>query len=192
MCYDVTDVVSPVVTNSSPEGNVCDNGGNENNEEFDHIAPKAQILLVCCWRAMKEVSLLLGEITKNSPVKKDESFGLLSFEQFEEIGQLFTNMLLTSKHRGAYELAHDGFVKLCHMLWRCDERQIQRLPEVFLTRLLSDISSDDPTPWLCGTRRSAGLPFFFKAIVTTEPNTTGKCCFKSVMKGTSGIHTILV
>ena len=26
VCYDVTDVVSPVVTNSSPEGNICDNG----------------------------------------------------------------------------------------------------------------------------------------------------------------------
>ena len=47
---------------------------------------------------------------------------------------------------------------------RCEQREIQRLPEVFLTKLLSDISSENPTPWLCGTRRSAGLPFFFKVI----------------------------
>jgi hypothetical protein len=54
----------------------------ENDEVLDHFAPKAQILLVCCWRAMKEVSLLLGEITKRAPVKeKDQSYGLLSFEQ---------------------------------------------------------------------------------------------------------------
>jgi hypothetical protein len=54
----------------------------ENSEEFDDFAPKAQILLVCCWRAMKEVSLLLGEITKRAPVKeKDGSFGLLGFKQ---------------------------------------------------------------------------------------------------------------
>ena len=54
----------------------------DNDEEFDNFAPKAQILLVCCWRAMKEVSLLLGEITKRAPVKeKDESYGLLTFQQ---------------------------------------------------------------------------------------------------------------
>ncbi|XP_028408527.1 thyroid adenoma-associated protein homolog [Dendronephthya gigantea] len=185
-CYDVTSVVSPVVTNSSPEGNLCDNDhmvDGESPEVAESFAPKAQILLVCCWRAMKEVSLLLGEITKRATVKeKDQSYGLLTFVQFEEIGELFTNILLTSKHRGAYELAHEGFVKLCHMLWRCEQKEIQRLPEVFLKRLLADISSDNPAPWLCGTRRSAGLPFFFKAIVTTEPNTTGKYCFKSVMR----------
>lgn len=28
----------------------------------------------------------------------------------------------------------------------------------------------------------------FQAIVTTEPNTTGKCYFKSVMKGTTLIY----
>ena len=54
----------------------------DNDEEFDNFAPKAQILLVCCWRAMKEVSLLLGEITKRAPVKKnDQSSGLLTFRQ---------------------------------------------------------------------------------------------------------------
>ena len=51
-------------------------------EEFDEFAPKAQILLVCCWRAMKEVSLLLGELTNRAPVmRKVESFGLLNFKQ---------------------------------------------------------------------------------------------------------------
>lgn len=55
-------------------------------EEWDDFAPKAQILLVCCWRTMKEVSLLLGEITKRAPVKEpNQKHGLLSFEQVKMI-----------------------------------------------------------------------------------------------------------
>ena len=51
-------------------------------EEFDEFAPKAQILLVCCWRARKEVSLLLGELTNRAPMmRKGQSFGLLNFKQ---------------------------------------------------------------------------------------------------------------
>ena len=51
-------------------------------EEFDEFAPKAQILLVCCWRAMKEVSLLLGELTNRAPMmRKGQSFGFLNFKQ---------------------------------------------------------------------------------------------------------------
>ena len=56
--------------------------GHEENEDFEDFAPKSQILLVCCWRAMKEVSLLLGEITKRAPVRHENaSYGLLSFHQ---------------------------------------------------------------------------------------------------------------
>jgi len=38
--------------------------------------------------------------------------------QVIQIGDYFTTLLLESKHRGAFELAYAGFVKVTEMLWR--------------------------------------------------------------------------
>lgn len=38
--------------------------------------------------------------------------------QIDEIGCYFKTQLLESIHRGAFELAYAGFVKMCDMLWR--------------------------------------------------------------------------
>ena len=41
-----------------------------------------EYLVVCCWRSIKEVSLLLGEITANAPVAAEkETKGLISISQ---------------------------------------------------------------------------------------------------------------
>ena len=44
-------------------------------------------------------------------------FGIFFF-QILDIGSYFTTQLLESKHRGAFELAYAGFVKVTEMLWR--------------------------------------------------------------------------
>lgn len=45
-------------------------------------APASQLLLVCCWRTMKEVALLLGELAENAPLQVDNStHGLLTAKQ---------------------------------------------------------------------------------------------------------------
>lgn len=36
-------------------------------------APASQLLLVCCWRTMKEVALLLGELSENAPLQVGNS-----------------------------------------------------------------------------------------------------------------------
>ena len=45
-------------------------------------APASQLLLVCCWRTMKEVALLLGELAENAPLQiGDINPGLLTTKQ---------------------------------------------------------------------------------------------------------------
>ena len=51
-------------------------------KEGQMIAPASQILLVCCWRTMKEVALLLGELAENASLQVCNSkHGLLTPKQ---------------------------------------------------------------------------------------------------------------
>lgn len=49
-----------------------------------------QYLVVCCWRSIKEVSLLLGHVTLSAPIKcsdeddDEEQGALLTFEQVHD------------------------------------------------------------------------------------------------------------
>ncbi|KAJ7373357.1 hypothetical protein OS493_012949 [Desmophyllum pertusum] len=192
-CFCTADIVAPVVTSSSPEGFMVDDNEDPDEDlsqvpqysvlEESHIkAPAAQILLVCCWRTMKEVALLLGELADNAPLQvANNRNGLFTAQQLCNIGGFFTKVLLTSKHRGAFELAYTGFAKLCAVLWRSTDTDLRQLPEQWLQTLLDDLTSDIPSEALCGTRRSAGVPFFIQAIVTTEPSAAARACFKRVM-----------
>ncbi|XP_048585812.1 thyroid adenoma-associated protein homolog isoform X2 [Nematostella vectensis] len=181
--FVVAELVFPVVTSSSPEGHVIDDSINDDvvaasAEKSPVFTPSSQALLVCCWRTMKEVALLLGDLVQNV---SDDS-GLLTADQVKRIGDFFTAVLLTSKHRGAFELAYTGFMKLCEVLWRCRDADLRGLPLAWLDGLMSDISTTVPSDFLSGTRRSAGVPFFVQAVVTTEPFAAGKASFKRVMR----------
>ncbi|XP_067681790.1 tRNA (32-2'-O)-methyltransferase regulator THADA-like [Haliotis asinina] len=197
-CLDLARVVSPVVQDSSPEGNVPTEaimgpGLNvdavvqseeekklllETTESEKMVTLMPEYLVVCCWRTIKEVSLILGQICLQATVGDT---GLISPQQVQALGSYFTTQLLESKHRGAFELAYAGFVKMCEMLWRHASVDLHSLPRRWLEEVMCDIISDNPDSRLCATRRSAGVPFYVQALVTTEPTSTGRVCFKSAM-----------
>ncbi|XP_019371913.1 PREDICTED: thyroid adenoma-associated protein isoform X1 [Gavialis gangeticus] len=144
----------------------------------------AQMVLVCCWRSMKEVSLLLGMLCKLLPLKatSESSDGLITEEQIKDIGNYFKHHLLQSRHRGAFELAYTGFVKLTETLSRCNNERLQRLPEQWLCSVLEEIKSCDPSSKLCATRRSAGIPFYVQALLASEPKKSTTNLLKITMK----------
>ncbi|NXE07593.1 THADA protein, partial [Lophotis ruficrista] len=131
----------------------------------------AQMVLVCCWRSMKEVSLLLGTLCKLLPSQaaSEPSDGLITVEQVKNIGDYFKHHLLQSRHRGAFELAYAGFVQLTGMLSRCNSESLRKMPEQWLSCVLEEIKSCDPSSTLCATRRSAGIPFYIQALLASEP-----------------------
>ncbi|XP_054977964.1 thyroid adenoma-associated protein isoform X2 [Sorex araneus] len=131
----------------------------------------AQMVLVCCWRSMKEVALLLGTLCQllTAPPRPEAPAGLLAEEQVKEIGAYFKQRLLQSRHRGAFELAYTGFVRLTETLSRCASVSLQKLPEQWLQSVLEEIKSSDPSSKLCATRRSAGIPFYIQALLASEP-----------------------
>ncbi|XP_049726402.1 thyroid adenoma-associated protein isoform X2 [Elephas maximus indicus] len=144
----------------------------------------AQMVLVCCWRSMKEVALLLGTLCQLLPMRSvPESYGgLLTVEQVKDIGDYFKQHLLQSRHRGAFELAYTGFVKLTEILSRCPNVSLQKLPEQWLWNVLEEIKCSDPSSKLCATRRSAGIPFYIQALLASEPKKGKMDLLKITMK----------
>ncbi|KAM8946134.1 tRNA (32-2'-O)-methyltransferase regulator THADA [Pelodytes ibericus] len=144
----------------------------------------AQMVLVCCWRSMKEVSLLLGMLCQTLTIQNpsDSPCGLLTVEQVKEMGEYFKHHLLQSRHRGAFELAYVGFAKLTEMLIGCKEESLHRLPCQWLCNVLEEIKSSDPSSKLCATRRSAGIPFYIQALLASEPKNSKAGLLKMTMK----------
>ncbi|XP_049337727.1 thyroid adenoma-associated protein isoform X1 [Astyanax mexicanus] len=224
LCYRMSDVVSPVVQSSSPEGLIPMDTDSETSaglqKILQEIQPRdtndfftsarelnatsdeqtrthqanasgsageayrvtAQMVLVCCWRSMKEVSMLLGELCQSMPLHTHTHKGLITEEQVKGVGQYFREQLLQSRHRGAFELAYVGFVRLTDMLCRSGSATLQQLPTLWLKEVLEEVKCSDPSSKLCATRRSAGIPFYIQALLSSEPKASSCSLLKMTMK----------
>ncbi|XP_073980675.1 thyroid adenoma-associated protein homolog isoform X3 [Rhodnius prolixus] len=166
--FKCNEVVACVVNNSSPEGHLpmdfnCDNKLLAEEENNTETPVTAQMVLLCSWRTVKEVSLLLGEIVEQLSSFKETV--LISEEEIIRIGNHLMNLLLETKHRGAFEQAYLGFCKLAGSLWRCPIGNLHELPLQWLTSTLDEISTNEK---LSATRRSAGIPFIIQGLVCSE------------------------
>ncbi|XP_065815241.1 thyroid adenoma-associated protein isoform X1 [Labrus bergylta] len=230
VCYRMSDVVSPVVQSSSPEGLIPMDTDSETSDGLQRILQEiqprdtndfftstreldtqrtddrthtpthtatlntggegyrvtAQMVLVCCWRSMKEVAMLLGQLCQSLPLHYSDNThtqpGLITEEQVEGVGLYFRQQLLQSRHRGAFELAYVGFVRLTEMLCRSGSQALQQLPSRWLTEVLQEVKSSDPSSKLCATRRSAGIPFYIQALLSSEPKSSSCSLLKMTMR----------
>ncbi|XP_046803544.1 thyroid adenoma-associated protein homolog isoform X4 [Lucilia cuprina] len=197
ICKDLTNVVAPIVNSSSPEGHLPNDFSDLPQElqtkqpspekkssspckilssklrkiDMASVKTTPQMVLLCAWRTVKEVSLILGEIVICSPIqfnKLTEHF-LITKEQILEIGEHFKLLLSETKHRGAFEQAYVGFSKLCCRLWTVEANDLNSLPMIWLRDLINLISKDELfNEKICATRRSAGVPFMVQALITSE------------------------
>ncbi|XP_072293704.1 thyroid adenoma-associated protein [Eucyclogobius newberryi] len=168
---------------AEPSEEQTENAGNPSPDaggERDHVT--AQMVLVCCWRSMKEVSMLLGQLCQSLPQDGASRRGLITEEQVEGVGLYFRQQLLQSRHRGAFELAYVGFVRLTDTLCRSGSQALQRLPSRWLSEVLEEVKSSDPSSKLCATRRSAGIPFYIQALLSSEPKSSSCSLLKMTMR----------
>ncbi|KAG8187737.1 hypothetical protein JTE90_015607 [Oedothorax gibbosus] len=150
-------------------------------------AVTAQILLLCCWRTHKEVSLLFGEMAEKIPVSDGDEKSLLSVSQVMNIGEYFIRQMTLVKHKGAFEQAFIGFSQLCHMLWRSNIKVLNELPKEWLRDLFLAIRGLKDNSHLCSTRRSAGLPFIVQALLTSDPGLSNSLFFKNTISSLLGM-----
>ena len=192
LCLEVITLVSPFVSSDAPEGELCDASI---ADVFDQLSMEdkcsvsdvelqaqiARILLVCSWRSMKEVSLLLGLlVSEYICFSKDKSLLLIPIETVQNVWEMFCQVLLHSKHAGAYELASLGFMRLCSMLWTSAHPKLRCIPVDAVTLMIHDLTSDGLQD-LPVTRRSAGIPFYMQALCSTEPPINANSSFKKLM-----------
>lgn len=165
-CCSISEKIMPVVCNPSPEGYLPENVEDlcENDE-----SPKAQMVLVYAWRTMKEMTLLLAEIVKQS-IKLENQISMLSEETLAKIGQFFVDVFIQSKHRGVFEQAYVGFSIICENFWKSSRSKISCLPKQWLQDAVDLCTGKKHSDDLCATRRSAGLPFLILSILTTSPD----------------------
>uniref|UniRef100_A0A0K0CZ08 DUF2428 domain-containing protein n=1 Tax=Angiostrongylus cantonensis TaxID=6313 RepID=A0A0K0CZ08_ANGCA len=120
-------------------------------------AEVSQVLLVCCWRAHKHVSTILGLlVTKLCPL------GVLTSKDVDRIGAYYWLQLTECKHCGAFETAVEGFPSLHGYLYKqlctCrDEFSIYPVL-IFLTHLFP--SNTDVTAVIEKGRNSKSVQSF--------------------------------
>ncbi|KAG7301911.1 hypothetical protein JYU34_013330 [Plutella xylostella] len=176
-CMRVTDCAAPIVNNSSPEGHLPMDSG----VKLGSGQVTAQMVLLCAWRSVKEVSLLLGSISSRLTIEGESRDSTVTHAQVVSIGRHLTTLLAETKHRGAFEQAYVGFNMLLTRLWSCRSESLLSLPDSWLSGLMSDIA-EGSSDKLCATRRSAGVPYIIQALVTTELQVNGHPrCFHRCM-----------
>ncbi|XP_059670321.1 uncharacterized protein LOC132315900 [Cornus florida] len=161
----------------------------KNSKLAQDVQPSEQIVMVGCWLAMKEVSLLLGTIIRKIPLPTSESskFGnsfcdavgpttsdvMLDLKQLETIGNHFLEVLLKMKHNGAIDKTRAGFTALCNRLLCSNDPRLCKLTESWMEQLMErTVAKGQTVDDLL--RRSAGIPAAFTALFLSEPEGTPK------------------
>ncbi|XP_015573647.2 thyroid adenoma-associated protein homolog isoform X1 [Ricinus communis] len=160
-----------------------------------------QIVMVGCWLAMKEVSLLLGTIIRKVPLPSNScsrslevsmsnagdssemstSIAVLDLKQLEEIGNHFLEVLLKMKHNGAIDKTRAGFTALCNRLLCSNDPRLCKLTESWMDQLMQrTVSKGQTVDDLL--RRSAGIPAAFTALFLSEPEGAPKKLLPRALK----------
>ncbi|KAH9296258.1 hypothetical protein KI387_039846, partial [Taxus chinensis] len=178
----------------------------DDGKDIEAVGPVDQVVMVGCWLAMKEVSLLLGTLTRKVPLpgcisgfvdrfqagseigqlvensKKIGSFSvMLDVKQLETIGEHFLKVLLVMKHNGAIDKTRAGFTALCNRLLCSSDPRVNQMPETWMKQLMErTIAKGQTVDDLL--RRSAGIPAAFIALFLAEPEGTPKKLLPSAMR----------
>ncbi|XP_058096528.1 uncharacterized protein LOC131242120 [Magnolia sinica] len=191
---DMDDIVDDAFLSDVPVGMDPSDSSSElqvkNSKLEDNVRPTEQVVMVGCWLAMKEVSLLLGTITRKIPLPsgncsdsskpgdplceatdeypKATTDVMLDLKQLETIGNHFLEVLLKMKHNGAIDKTRAGFTALCNRLLCSNDPRLCKMTESWMEQLMErTVAIGQTVDDLL--RRSAGIPATFIALFLSEP-----------------------
>ncbi|EEQ31240.1 HEAT repeat protein [Microsporum canis CBS 113480] len=171
LCEAMWSDVQAVLCVDSPEREHGDSA-------VDLLGPKD--ILSCCWRALRESSLLLNAILSNTsyaPLRDG-----LNYEEYSRVGNLTFSQLAELRHRGAFSAVSQTFVSCCQRCSLSKDKAIASLPETWFTEILSTIHGQSSKL----TRRSAGLP----ALALGVASSAKPLFFHEIMEKLQGIAKV--
>ncbi|KAI1701489.1 putative death-receptor fusion protein (DUF2428) domain-containing protein [Ditylenchus destructor] len=158
ICFQMADVVTPVVHNLSPEGFMPECLAKK--EGSDDMVFASQRLSVCCWRAHKTISSMFGLLVSKLPFPH-----VLDCDTLKRIVDYLWLQLTECRHCGAFGRAAESFEVVC----RRSDRLRNLSPVNWLEQALDALAGKKDSEKLCSTRRSAGLPHLVTALLSTQP-----------------------
>ncbi|KAG8044278.1 hypothetical protein GUJ93_ZPchr0130g6516 [Zizania palustris] len=170
MPYDVDDMVddgsflSDIIDENQPH--TVSEIAESNTKSGHNGKPADHIVMVGCWLAMKEVSLLFGTIIRKIPLPGC-SHSNSSHDGFAE------NTEETNHHNGAIDKTRAGFTALCNRLLCSNDSRLCKMIESWMMLLMDrTVVKGQTVDDLL--RRSAGIPAAFIALFLAEPEGTPK------------------
>eukprot|EP00050_Salpingoeca_kvevrii_P020133 m.94985 g.94985 ORF g.94985 m.94985 type:complete len:651 (-) comp8728_c0_seq2:992-2944(-) len=136
--------------------------------------------MVCCWRTMKEVSLVFGTLCANvlpalEPLAGDNAGDDANYARCKSRSEglqddalagrvrVFLELLLKTRHRGAVDLLHVGFSQMCSAFSRSASPLLRQLSLSMLRDQVAELKNTTSASSI--TRRSAGIPLVFQAVL---------------------------
>ncbi|KAL6658954.1 hypothetical protein ACP70R_002994 [Stipagrostis hirtigluma subsp. patula] len=203
MPYDMDDVIDDASflpdIYEEDQSNTASGIEEQNIKPGSNGKPAEHVVMVGCWLAMKEVSLLFGTIIRKIPLpgcfhSNSSQNGLsdnteeiitspeiLDVEQLETMGDHFLQILLKMKHNGAIDKTRAGLTALCNRLLCSNDSSMSlnqnmrlcKMTESWMVLLMErTIAKGQTVDDLL--RRSAGIPAAFIALFLAEPEGTPK------------------
>ena len=138
-----------------------------------HFLEEDQLQTSNIWLGTKECSSFLSAYVLSTQKQVHES-------TVREIGTVFLNILLSSKHNGIIQKLHLSLQTVVECV--LTQIRLSHIANDWLNRLLSIVKGEEDerrsNSWI---RRSAGLPFGFLAILHGEPCKTNRVLLSSTM-----------
>ncbi|CAL9185026.1 uncharacterized protein LOC135607932 [Musa acuminata AAA Group] len=213
MPYDVDDVIDdsvflPDLSFDVDQPDTVSDPGDKILAYEDVTKSADQVVMVGCWLAMKEVSLLLGTVIRKIPLpsctlsdsinhgvapRSSEEIemlaltdGVLDLVQLETIGNHFLQVLLKMKHNGAIDKTRAGFTALCNRLLCSNDPRLVKMTERWMEQLMERTTVKGQTVDDL-LRRSAGIPAAFIALFLSEPEGTPKKLLPRALRWLIGV-----
>ncbi|KAH8875422.1 Thyroid adenoma-associated protein like [Schistosoma japonicum] len=214
----ISEIVLPVVGHESPEGvlltseedlvvdtKATDEEINQLYKLCEKTRKYPEYLILCCWRSVRELSLLMGISLVSYGFHKSAIEQMKPNEVFR-IAEFFCTQLLCCRHRGAFELCATGFTIFCTALvnhptyctipihWlnaltghaSLFSEKLTNSKQLIVQNLDFSLEScmgkHDTTE--CITRRGAGCPLFVQAILSANLTRDGTNDGITILKNT--------